>query len=111
MINDHTDAEAAHRDHAYEMGEDDSATLTWHAWIERVERMLFCVGATTEQQGLDGDQAQDGFSLDFAHSAYMRMVDPITYFEGVMKMRAEMGYGVSLDTEKYRDHLRRSRQA
>ena len=61
--NDHTDAEIERRIHSHEMGEPSPADQAWERWTSRVEKLL---GIET----LDGDQLQDGYSLDFANEAF-----------------------------------------
>ena len=54
--------------HDHEMARSDGPWLRWCAEAERL------VG-----HDLDGDQEEDGFSLDYAYEAFLRGVTPATY--------------------------------
>lgn len=53
----------------------------WSKWIGRVETLL-------QINSLDGDQEQDGYSLDFAYRDFLRNVSPETYAIGVKRARS-----------------------
>ena len=74
--NDHTDAEIARREHDYEMGGDTPYERRWDRWRQEVEKLL---GLST----LDGDQIEDGYSLDFANEAFDDGHTPGQYAERV----------------------------
>lgn len=64
----------------------------WEAWCAKVERLL--------GRSLDGNQAVDGFSLDFAFDAYCDLQTPQQYFREICN---------AIDTHpdnEYREDLR-----
>ena len=89
MINDHTDAEYARREHDYEMGETPQ-DYAWDKWANAVEARLLGLAFTTLKSGLDGDQETDGFSLDFAYDFFRDGATPEEYIEDVLRARREM---------------------
>jgi len=94
--NDHTDAEIMRREHEYEMGDtelvDSQQYKGWAAWSEEVENLLIDVGATTPQRGLDGSEAEDGFSIDYAYTSFEAGLSPADYFADVLIARGQMGF-------------------
>lgn len=90
--NDHTEAEAARREHAYEMGDESQTGRAYGRWIDKVEALLIDVGATTEQKGVDGYEFEDGFSLDSAGLAFERGLSPQDYFADVLFQRGKLGF-------------------
>jgi hypothetical protein len=61
--------------HRYEM--DALKKSPWELWAERVERIL--------GHNLDGDQEQDGYSLDFALVEFERGLTPAQYAATVLR--------------------------
>ena len=49
--------------------------LQWLAWIDEAEALF--------GHSLDGDQALDGYSLDYAYDAYRDGLTPVEYWQGV----------------------------
>lgn len=91
-LNDHTDAEMIRREHAYEMGRENSQIDTeWERWCDTVEAGLIEMGFSTPQRGIDGDQSEDGFSIDFAVDDFDDGLTPIQYLAKVAARRKEMG--------------------
>lgn len=88
--NDHTDAELARRELAYEMGGGDDTDQRWDEFTSIVEDMLVEAGVTDRQVGLDGDQETDGFSIDFAYDAFERGEFAGDYARSVISFRTEM---------------------
>lgn len=50
---------------AYESGEDSASDKAWSAWLKRA---AFLIGVAS----LDGDEKEDGYSLDFAFESFER---------------------------------------
>jgi hypothetical protein len=90
--NDHTDAEAARRELAYEMGEETPDERRYGLWVERAESLLIDAGVTTEQRGLDGDQETEGFSLDLAYELFLEGNSPEDFVTGVFFERGLLGF-------------------
>ncbi|MDW9772582.1 hypothetical protein GOA89_11400 [Sinorhizobium meliloti] len=65
---------------ARESGEPDSSERAWLKWCATVERML--------GHDLDGNQAEDGYSLDYAYEAFLKGHKPPSYVAGVQKLKA-----------------------
>lgn len=81
MLNDHTAAEFARREHNYEMGtcaHEAREDAKWFRWCSEVEQLL---GIKT----LDGDQDANGYSLDFALDHYEDKETPEQYAEIVRR--------------------------
>lgn len=87
---DNDQSEYERRAHAYEMGGDVS-DAEWDRWSQEVEQELLKNGATTLPYGLDGDEATDGFSMDYAYDAFERGDSPEQYLDEVFEKRAERG--------------------
>ncbi len=85
---DNDDAEYARREMAYEMG-DTPEDIRWQKWVDTAAGILIAYGCTTPAVGLDGDQIEDGFSLDFAHDAYRVGTSAEDYAE---KILCDWGY-------------------
>lgn len=82
-INDHTDAEIARRAHDYEMGAFSPSEVRWHQWCNAVEAIIGF--------DLDGDEEEDGYSLDYAHNAFEAGQTPAIYAAAVRSKRWELG--------------------
>lgn len=91
MCNDHTDAEYARRELAYEMGGDGPEDARWNKWSAEVEKLLIDAGVTDEATGLDGGQTEDGFSIDFAYDSFLADFSVLEYVAMVLEDREEMG--------------------
>ena len=91
-INDHTDAELARREHAYEMGEDTPEEKAFDRFMDEAIDLLVDVGVTDRKQGLDGDQETDGFSLDFAFDFFRDGASPADYVADVLWTRGQLGF-------------------
>jgi hypothetical protein len=50
----------------------------WQRWVKQVEKLLHI-------RSLDGNQEEDGYSLDFAHDAFERELSPKQYADSVVK--------------------------
>lgn len=72
--NDHTDAEYARRELAYEMGEETGEDKRWDAWVKQVCYIL-------KLDSLDGDEKEDGYSLDGAREYFDEGESPDSYAE------------------------------
>lgn len=90
--NDHTDAECVRREHAYEMGELSAEERAFERFCAKATGLLVDVGATTLEQGLDGDQETDGFSLDFAYDWFRDRGTPNDYVTEVLWQRGQLGF-------------------
>ena len=90
--NDHTDAEYARRELAYEMGEQSAEERAFERFCEPATSLLVDVGATTPEQGIDGDQETDGFSLDFAYDWFRDRGTPNDYVADVLFQRGKLGF-------------------
>lgn len=90
--NDHTDAEIARRELAYEMGELTAEERAFAHFCDEATRLLVDVGVTTFEQGLDGDQETDGFSLDLAYDWFIDYGTPNDYVTEVLFERGKLGF-------------------
>jgi hypothetical protein len=90
--NDHTDAELARREHEYEMGGQSADDKAYADFMERAVDLLVDAGVTTIEQGLDGDQETDGFSLDLAYELFLEGNSPEDYVTGVFFERGLLGF-------------------
>jgi hypothetical protein len=90
--NDHTDGELARREHNYEMGELSAEERAFERFCETATSLLVDVGVTTREQGLDGDQETDGFSLDFAYDWFRDRGTPNDYVTEVLFERGLLGF-------------------
>lgn len=88
MINDHTDAEIARREHDYEMGGETASERAWSRFVDDCEEELFKRGYGTS---LDGNEATDGYSLDTAHEAFRLGHTVEEYMETVDADRHDLG--------------------
>lgn len=85
MFNDHTDAEAARREHVWEMGGDTPEEKRFYKWCAAVENRL-CIG---KLETLCDDE--DCTSLDHASDAFDRGEDVEDYIASVEAARKERG--------------------
>jgi hypothetical protein len=76
MSFDATDLEFARREHLAEMGESSPSEASWLKWCDDVERLL--------GRDLDGDQATDGYSLDFGYEAFCKGTTAAQYVAQVL---------------------------
>ncbi len=84
--NDHTDSEFARREYDSEVGNvtrESVEDARWERWCNEVEKLL---GIET----LDGDQLEDGYSLDFALDHYEDRETPEQYAEIVRRAWADL---------------------
>lgn len=88
MINDHTDSELERRAHLAEMGGLTEQDMAWDRWSGRVEVLLIEAGITTRERGLDGDEDEDGYSIDFAYECFEVGRAPEDYAQQVIDRRA-----------------------
>jgi hypothetical protein len=86
-LNDHTDAELARREHDAEMGGTSASEQRWLKFCSDVEELL-------ELDSLDGDEAEDGYSLDGAHESFEAGRSARDYTRDVSEKRRDMGLGV-----------------
>lgn len=61
-----------------ELGEDSPSDIAWEKWVKRVEQLL-------DLKSLDGTEAEDGYSLDFAFEAFERGETAEHYADTVRK--------------------------
>lgn len=79
--NDHTDAELDRRELAYEMSGDTLESIRFERWCSDVEALMGI-------DDLDGDDAEDGYSLDEAHGLFLNHTVPSTAaFYFIQKMQ------------------------
>jgi hypothetical protein len=81
---DHTTAELARREHLREMGALDPSETAWLSWVRRAEKEL-------RISSLDGDESEDGYSLDFAYEAWRQGLSAGRYATDVRIARAGLG--------------------
>jgi hypothetical protein len=91
-LNDHTDAEIARREHAYEMGESSKGERAWLAFVRKVERALKLY--SYNDGNLDGDESEDGYSLDGAGEAFDKGMSVVGYLDQIRRRRAALGLPV-----------------
>ncbi|WP_267382273.1 MULTISPECIES: hypothetical protein [unclassified Sphingomonas] len=98
---DATDLEIARREHAAEMGEVSASDRAWYAWCRRAEQCLAALGwdekftggpKAGQSCGLDGADAETGYSLDSAYDAW-EAGKPVAAYMGQVK-RARQGLGL-----------------
>lgn len=100
MAFDATDLEIARREHAAEMGDNSSADRAWYAWAGRVEACLAQLGwdekfsggpKIGKSRGLDGADAETGYSLDSAYDAWRSGLTVAAYMGNVKAARRDLG--------------------
>lgn len=56
----------------------------WTAWIDKAEAIARKLGIGRDEPGnLDGDQTEDGFSLDYAYDAFRDGRSPACYVDSI----------------------------
>ena len=79
LLNDHTDAEIVRREFGYEMGFD-PGEAHWLAWCHKVEVLgIDFMRSASGNVGLDGNEDEDGYSLDGASDAFDAGKSPSEY--------------------------------
>lgn len=90
LLNDHTHAEIARREFGYEMGFD-SGEAHWLAWCRKVEVLgIDFMRNAAGDVSLDGDEDEDGFSLDGASDAFDAGKSPAEYVASARARRMEV---------------------
>lgn len=89
MSYDATDAEIARREHDAEMGGESRSDRAWSRFYGRAERALAEAGFVSPANGstIDGDEAEDGFSIDSAYDAWEARTTVAAYVEQVRRNR------------------------
>ncbi len=100
MSFDATQLEIDRRAHAYEMGADSNADRAWSRFYDAAQREIvargwdekFTGGAVVgKSRGLDGADAETGYSIDSAYDAWEARQSVATYIAAVGRARTELG--------------------
>lgn len=79
---DNDEAELERRRHLYEMDHPSDEDERWLKFCRDAELLI--------GQGLDGDEATDGFSLDSAHDAFKAGKKPVEYANAVARKQQDL---------------------
>lgn len=88
---DNDESEYRRREHDAEMGADSAGDKVWYSWAAEAEKLGadFLCKDRHGKPSLDGDEADDGYSLDCAYEAFERGETPNFYIATVRKTRRE----------------------
>jgi 1,2-phenylacetyl-CoA epoxidase catalytic subunit len=89
---DNDDAEYARREHDYEMGGQSDEDRAYEKFKQIAVDRLVAACVTTPEQGLDGNQESDGFSLDLAYELFLEGHTPEDFVTGVFFERGLRGF-------------------